>query len=690
MKGLVSLSKKCKYNIENIHQIEKDVEKHVIDLIICDYGDKIDCQRDAETEDGFCLLHDPKAWSIKPNEVLSKFYDELKEGERFFIGIRLPTVELSKRKFERLEMPLCKFHQRADFSGAEFQRANFFRAKFQKADFSGAKFQKADFSGAEFQKADFSGAEFHQEAYFIRAEFQKASFSWAEFQVANFSRAKFQVANFFGAEFQEADFQGTLFKEAVNFSCAVLGVPYMEILPSHIANYDTLIDFYGAKFGMPSLAIFDFNNLSLTSFINVDISRVDFRNVFWFSKDGSYAIHDEEAFKILHKRIRKCPFKLMRLFSFILGIDKLMEQASCKLKNLTKYSEEQEKIKKERLMEYRWLIKEACKKTIKNKNAYDFKYVYLTLSIHNEFITAKKLDSKLANYVELKKRELISCFKEDGIFFIPIVELRSFAHLLFLGEGGLKIFIDHLNKLVGIIRDFNETSKRIKNQVEGLIEQASYYVQEVAFEEKENLLKSLKEIKEKLNDIKVVDEKPLEKNMVYEAVMKPLIFARRQFLFLNEKLKKEEYTLRNVLTVYRRLRENYDYNVDYETSGAFFIKEMELKRYASKLGIEEKSIWNYLFLTLYKWLANYGESYLRPILAMLITIIIFGLIDAILNGLNFKHIWHSLEDSVKTFFQMKELKDITMMQVAERAISPSLLGLLFLALRRKFERRFRH
>jgi len=608
MKGLVSLSKKCKYNRENIHQIEKDVEKHLIDLIINRYGDRIDCQRDAETEDGFCLLHDPKAWSIKPNEVSSKFYNELKKGERFFIGIHLPTVELSKWKFENLEMPLCKF-----------QRANFFEA------------------------------EFHQ----------------------------------------EANFRGTLFKEAVGFNHAILGVPYIEILPSHVANYNAIIDFYGAKFEKPSLAIFDFNNLSLASFINVDISRVDFRNVFWLSQDGSYAIHDEEAFKILHKRIRKYPFKLMRLFSFILGIDKLIEQASCRLKNLA--SKEQE-IKRE----YKWFIKEACKKTIKNKNAFDFKRVYLTLSIHNEFITAKKLGSKLSKYVRSEKSYLIknlikiNRFKENSTFFIPIIEIRSLTHLLSLRQENLNYFIIRLNKLVDIIRDFNETSKRVKAQVEDLIKQASYYVQQLTLKEKENLLKFLKEIEKKLNDVKVVDEKPLEKNKAHEAVMKPLTFARRQFLFLNEELKKEEYTLRNVLTVYRRLRENYDYNVDYETSGAFFIKEMELKRYASKLGIEEKSIWNYLFLTLYKWLANYGESYLRPILAMLITIIIFGLIDAILNGLNFKHIWHSLEDSVKTFFQMKELKDITMMQVAERAISPSLLGLLFLALRRKFERRFRH
>jgi hypothetical protein len=401
----------------------------------------------------------------------------------------------------------------------------------------------------------------------------------------------------------------------------------------------------------------------------------------------------------------------MRLFSFIFGIDKLIEQASYRLKKLANYVKEREKIGRE----YKWLIEEACKKTIKNKNASDFKRVYLTLNIHNEFIkNNEKLDLELANYVESKKLELISYFKEDSKFFVPAVEIRSLTYLFLLSQESLNYFIKfRLNKLVDIICGFNETSERIKVQAKDLIKQVWNYVQQSTLKEKEGLLKFLKEIEEKLNDINVVDEKPLEKNMVYETVTKPLIFARRQFFFLNEELDKEEYSLRNILTIYRRLRENYEYNVDYETSGEFFIKEMELKRYASKPdkadlfnailnalkfkrirhSLEEGTISNYLFLTLYKWLANYGESYLRPILAMLITIIIFGLINAISNGLNslnFKHIWYALEDSVKTFFQMKELKDITMMQVAERAISPTLLGLLFLALRRKFERRFRH
>jgi len=646
------------------------------------------CDEDS-VKDGYCIFHHPEYWKENKDEVREKFMKKVEDAinnnkELFCIGYNLPEINLSGKKFKAsVYFVNTVFHEYADFSGAEFSsEVNFSEAKFfSKANFFGAEFSsEAEFYKAKFQVANFSGA-----------EFQVANFSGAEFQRANFSLAKLQVANFSKAEFhQKTSFRETLFEKAVNFNHAILGVPYMEILPSHVANYNAIIDFYGAKFEKPSLAIFDFNNLSLTSFINVDTSRVDFRNIFWFPKDGGYAIHDEEAFKILHKRIREYPFKLMRLFSFILGSDKLIEQASYRLKNLAKYVKEQEKIGRE----YKWLIEEACKKTIKNKNASDFKRVYLTLSIHNEFIkNNEKLDLELANYVKSKKLELISYFKEDSKFFVPTVEIRSLTYLFLLSQKNLDYFIIRLNKLVDIIRDFNETSERIKAQVKGLIKQASYYIQQSTLKEKENLLNFLKEIEKKLNDVNVVDEMPLEKNMVYEAVMKPLIFARRQLFFLNEELDKEEYSLRNVLTVYRRLRENYEYNVDYETSGEFFIKEMELKRYASKLGIEEKSIWDYLFLTLYKWLANYGESYLRPILAMLITIIIFGLINAISNGLNslnFKHIWHSLEDSVKTFFQMKELKDITMMQVAERAISPTLLGLLFLALRRKFERRFRH
>ena len=34
----------------------------------------------------------------------------------------------------------------------------------------------------------------------------------------------------------------------------------------------------------------------------------------------------------------------------------------------------------------------------------------------------------------------------------------------------------------------------------------------------------------------------------------------------------------NLLTIYRNLRDNYEYNMKYEEAGQFFIREMNLKR----------------------------------------------------------------------------------------------------------------
>ena len=47
---------------------------------------------------------------------------------------------------------------------------------------------------------------------------------------------------------------------------------------------------------------------------------------------------------------------------------------------------------------------------------------------------------------------------------------------------------------------------------------------------------------------------------------------------LSEISRDQDITLENVLSVYRYLRENYDYYLKYEGSGKFFIGEMETKR----------------------------------------------------------------------------------------------------------------
>ena len=152
-------------------------------------------------------------------------------------------------------------------------------------------------------------------------------------------------------------------------------------------------------------------------------------------------------------------------------------------------------------------------------------------------------------------------------------------------------------------------------------------------------------------------------------------------------------TIENMLTVYRMLRENYEYNVDYETSGRFFVGEMEARRRNSTSSLDEIVLW------LYKVLALYGQSYARPLLSLAVLIVFFAF-------------WRGLWTELLLFFQgitspssvlintrgiifesvavSLQLKGTSWLDVMQRGFSFLLFVLLSISLRRRFERRFRH
>jgi hypothetical protein len=77
-----------------------------------------------------------------------------------------------------------------------------------------------------------------------------------------------------------------------------------------------------------------------------------------------------------------------------------------------------------------------------------------------------------------------------------------------------------------------------------------------------------------------------------------------------------------VLSVYRNLRENYEFRPRYDDAGRFFIKEMELKRKYRTVRSEKgegfevkKNNWfrrNISLTGLYYHFSTYGESILKP------------------------------------------------------------------------------
>lgn len=162
---------------------------------------------------------------------------------------------------------------------------------------------------------------------------------------------------------------------------------------------------------------------------------------------------------------------------------------------------------------------------------------------------------------------------------------------------------------------------------------------------------------------------------------------------------REEPILGDLLTTYRNLRENYEYRLRYEEAGKFFVREMELKRnYVEIKGERYYTIlrknWinrNFSFIGLYYWLCKYGESYTRPFLWS-IPILVASWIYWTGNMPAFHpspilSAHKAVGQSVADFVQ---LKSDTGADIFFRILSAPILGTLFIAFRRKFERRFRH
>jgi len=166
-----------------------------------------------------------------------------------------------------------------------------------------------------------------------------------------------------------------------------------------------------------------------------------------------------------------------------------------------------------------------------------------------------------------------------------------------------------------------------------------------------------------------------------------------------------------VATVYRRLRQNFDSKSRYVEGGRFFIAEMEVKRKNVKIKNRMlKWLRTNVFSALawYKYFSNYGESYIRiilwaiftpPLASFLTTLTTIPLnlsqpitvsldADLIIESLTqfFTNFQEHLRNYVLAFFQLKtdNMKELTI-----RILSLLLLGQLYIALRRQFERKYK-
>jgi uncharacterized protein YjbI with pentapeptide repeats len=171
----------------------------------------------------------------------------------------------------------------------------------------------------------------------------------------------------------------------------------------------------------------------------------------------------------------------------------------------------------------------------------------------------------------------------------------------------------------------------------------------------------------------------------------------------------ERISIESIITIYRNLRENYGYRFRYYEMSQFYIREMELKRNYSEiyskgsLIIRKNNFFrrNFSFIGLYYHLARYGESLFRPLIfgiAIITFSTLFWLIsydstafqssiatDDLVSGIKI-----SLERSIGNFLVLPSPgREEGLGDYITKSLAIADLVLIGIALRRKFERKFR-
>jgi hypothetical protein len=138
----------------------------------------------------------------------------------------------------------------------------------------------------------------------------------------------------------------------------------------------------------------------------------------------------------------------------------------------------------------------------------------------------------------------------------------------------------------------------------------------------------------------------------------------------------------------------------YEESGRLFVKEMDLKRDHMLKGGAKRGIFyrisrcvEWFAYSLYKIIGLYGESIARPIFWAIVTILLFGILrdlssHPLSNGVHLSSLMRGIQESLEAFVQLRW--DGSSLTLIERIISALNLGVLYISLHRKLERRIRH
>lgn len=180
-------------------------------------------------------------------------------------------------------------------------------------------------------------------------------------------------------------------------------------------------------------------------------------------------------------------------------------------------------------------------------------------------------------------------------------------------------------------------------------------------------------------------------------------FKIREENDLELNLKKDDKTvsqtnLESILSIYRNFRENFEYNLQYDQAGKAFIREMEIKRKykqdeSSKEDqnqIKRRNLFarNFLVTGVYGRTSRYGEDLTRPASIVAGSIVLASLFFVFDLDLSLEMaLWRSLQ-SFSPSLEFNEKP--TIIDYFLNLLLFPLAVSVFISLRRKLERRFRH
>ena len=175
------------------------------------------------------------------------------------------------------------------------------------------------------------------------------------------------------------------------------------------------------------------------------------------------------------------------------------------------------------------------------------------------------------------------------------------------------------------------------------------------------------------------------------SIMEHGILEERKRRSKNGEMILPDMTPEHVQQIYVRLRRNLERSAGrYPEAGDFFINEKEMR----KLILQERrrlprseNLPEWIILKLYGALALYGESIMLPVFWSLVAILGFTALKIVsfcLQTMEGKPYLDFLMESLMAFFQLRSEPGL---DILERLISVPILGSLFIALKRKFERR---